>query len=133
MLKVAIGNDHAGTDMKNKIVLFLKKELNCQVIDCGTNDYQQTDYPLYGFKVASLIKEKKVNCGIVICGTGIGIANSVNRFQDIYCMLAEHPLIIEKACNLFSVNVLAMAAKINNDGMMHQIVEKFIKFYLNKI
>ena len=78
---IAIANDHAGTELKNKIIEKFKDE--CDFINCGTDDTTSVDYPDYAQKVCDLILKKEANLGILICGTGIGMSISANRNKGI--------------------------------------------------
>ena len=74
-MKIAIGNDHAGVEMKNQIADWLREQ-GCEIINVGNDEPEdrQDDYPIYGYKVARLVKDGEAELGICICGTGVGIS-----------------------------------------------------------
>ena len=87
-MKIAIGADHAGLELKNKIVSNLE-ETNYQIIDVGAHDFDPNDdYPDFSQRVAELISNKTVDRGIMICGSGVGAtiaSNKVPRVRASVC------------------------------------------------
>lgn len=84
---IAIGSDHGGYILKEKIVKFLEKE-NYEVKDFGTNTPESVDYPVIAKTVANEITAGNFDKGILICGTGLGMsiaANKVNGIRAIAC------------------------------------------------
>ncbi len=81
-MKIAFGCDHAGFEIKGKIINFVKS-LGCEIIDCGTNSNQSCDYPDFALKVAENVAQKKADKGILICGTGIGMSITANKVKGI--------------------------------------------------
>ncbi|WP_143760883.1 RpiB/LacA/LacB family sugar-phosphate isomerase, partial [Clostridium haemolyticum] len=77
-MKIAIGSDHGGVNLKKDIIKHLQ-EKGIEVKDFGTYTEESCDYPQYGQKVAEEVVAKKYDFGIVICGTGIGISISANK------------------------------------------------------
>ena len=64
---IALGNDHIVTDTKIKISEMLKA-MGHKVIDVGTYDHTRTHYPIYGLRVANLVRDGKADYGVVLCG-----------------------------------------------------------------
>ncbi|MFA5084861.1 MAG: ribose 5-phosphate isomerase B [Candidatus Omnitrophota bacterium] len=86
-VKIAIGSDHGGYELKNKLVEYLKAE-KYKVSDLGTHSKGSCDYPLIGFDVAKAVGDGQVDRGILICKTGIGmaiIANKVHGVRAVAC------------------------------------------------
>jgi len=81
-MKISLGTDHAGFDVKNNIINFLKS-LGHEVIDCGTFSKDSCDYPDFAKEVAMNIVSGKSDKGILICGTGIGMAIAANKIKGI--------------------------------------------------
>jgi len=82
MTTIAIGADHGGYELKDKITEYLKGERH-EVTDLGTHSKESCDYPLIGFEVARLIGEGKAKRGILICKTGIGMAIIANKVHGV--------------------------------------------------
>ena len=86
LMKISIGNDHAGPDYKKAIVQYLE-EKGHTIFNHGTDTFDSVDYPDFGHPVAYDVESKKADLGIVICGSGNGIAMTANKHQDIRCAL----------------------------------------------
>ena len=82
-MKIALGADHGGYELKEKIKEHLAKKGNIEVVDFGTNSSESVDYPKYGHLVAKSVVEKEVDFGILVCGTGIGISIAANKIKGI--------------------------------------------------
>lgn len=81
-MKIAIGSDHGGYELKNKIVEFLKNQ-NYKIEDFGTHSKESCDYPLIGFEVAKAVADGKADRGILICKTGVGMAIIANKLHGV--------------------------------------------------
>ena len=110
LLKIAISNDHAGTDLKISILDYLQNH-NYKVINLGTDKNEAVDYPDYAFKVAKLLKEKKIDYGVLICGSGIGISIAANRFPHIRAALCNDVLSCVLARLHNDANILVLGAR----------------------
>jgi len=104
-MKIAVASDHAGFDMKQFIIQYLRAK-NFEVIDLGTNSPDAVNYPDYADKMAAHILSQKADLGILICGTGIGISIRANRHKGI------------RAAVLYSDEVAIFAKKHNNANVM---------------
>jgi len=86
-MKIAIGSDHGGYELKDKIIPFLKKD-GYDVKDFGTHSKESCDYPMIGFEVAKAVSDGNADKGILICKTGVGmtiIANKVHGVRAAAC------------------------------------------------
>lgn len=82
--KVGLAADHAGKDLKDEVLLFLRG-LSLQVQDFGTHTAatQSVDYPDFAAHLADAVAHKQVDAGIAICGTGIGMCIVSNKFPGV--------------------------------------------------
>ena len=71
-MKIVIGSDHRGFDLKSKLILQLSKKGH-EIIDMGASDSVSVDYPVYASKVAEAVQNKTVDKAILICGSGHGV------------------------------------------------------------
>ncbi len=110
-MKIAIGNDHVGYELKKEIAGYLV-ELGHDVIDLGHHDAARTDYPLYGRRVGEAVVRGEAERGIVICGTGVGISIAANKVPGVRAVCCSEPYsaALSRAHN--DTNVLAFGARV---------------------
>lgn len=121
-MKVAIGADHGGFDLKEKIVAYLQDH-NIDYKDYGTYDAKSCDYNDPGKLVANAVSEGTAERGILICGTGIGMSIQANKIKGVRAALV-HDLFTAKATRLHNdSNVLAMGGRIIGDEIARSIVD----------
>lgn len=122
---IAIGNDHAGFDLKR----FLKAELESKswtVIDLGCHDTSIVDYPEYGRAMADAIRLGRVKIGILICGTGIGISIAANRYPQIRAAAVRDGLSARLARQHNDANVLCLGGQMMGQWVARDCVEIFL-------
>ena len=81
-MKIAIGNDHAGTEYKFAIVEYLTSQ-GIEIINHGTNEESSVDYPDFVHPVAKDVDSENADFGILICGSGNGVAMTANKYKNI--------------------------------------------------
>lgn len=125
-MKVAIGNDHAGVDLKKEIVEFLE-ELSYEVIDFGTNTSESVDYPDYARDVSRYVREHQGTKGIVICGTGVGVSIVANKFHGIRCGHCTDSFTARLIREHNDSNIVALGARITGPDLAKEIVKVFLE------
>lgn len=83
-MKIGIGSDHAGLELKNELKKYLD-ELGYEVINYGTDTKESVDYPLYAFEVSEAVLNGEILHGILVCYTGIGMSIAANKVKGIRC------------------------------------------------
>lgn len=125
-MRVAIGADHAGVNIKEGIIHVIK-ELGMDVIDLGCDCSDSVDYPDYAIPVAEKVASGEADRGILICGTGIGMSIAANKVSGIRCALV-HDLFSAKATRLHNdSNVLAMGERIIGPGLASEIAKVWLE------
>ena len=125
-MRVAIGADHAGVNIKEDIIHIIK-ELGMDVIDLGCDCSDSVDYPDYAIPVAEKVASGEADRGILICGTGIGMSIAANKVSGIRCALV-HDLFSAKATRLHNdSNVLAMGERIIGPGLASEIAKVWLE------
>lgn len=109
-MKIAIGNDHAGTAYKKAIAAHLKKE-GIDVQNFGTDKEDSVDYPDFVHPVADAVEHKTVDFGIVVCGSGNGASMTANKHQKVRCALCWNMEITELARTHNDANILSIPAR----------------------
>jgi ribose 5-phosphate isomerase B len=123
---IAIGSDHGGFALKEKIMAFLD-EKGIAYHDMGCHSESSCDYPTYGRMVAVAVAEGACDKGIVICTTGVGISMTANKVKGIRCALCND-LFTAKMTRLHNdANVLAMGGGVVGDSLAKEIVWTFLQ------
>ena len=124
-MRIAIGNDHGGVDMKNHVVSWLEKN-GYEVVNFGTDTTESTDYPIYAERVAKAVVSGECDRGVLICGTGIGISISANKIHGVRCALCSEPVSAQLARQHNDANIVAMGARTIGPVMAEEIVNTFL-------
>ena len=106
-MKIALGSDHGGLDLKNIIIEHLKAEGH-EVIDHGTYTHESCDYPDFAFAAAEDVRDKKAQFGIVVCTSGIGVTIVANKVKGIRCGYIQDSKWAEKAKEHDACNMVAL-------------------------
>lgn len=122
---IAIGCDHGGYELKERIIRYLE-EKKVEYKDMGCNDRASVDYPVYGHAVARAVADGSCERGIVICTTGIGISISANKVRGIRCALCGDTLSARMTRLHNDANVLALGAGIVGENLALDIVDTFL-------
>jgi ribose 5-phosphate isomerase B len=125
VMKIAIGADHAGYHLKEKIKEFLLSK-GYQVIDFGTDSTASTDYPLFAREVALAIQRGEAQQGILICGTGIGMCITANKFKGVYAALCTNEYMAKVSREHNNANVLCLGGRVLGDELAISIVSTWL-------
>ena len=124
-MKLAIGNDHAGSDLKKKIVNLLKDQ-NIEVVNYGTDQNESVDYPDFAHPVGKSIQENKVDLAIVICGSGNGVNMVVNKYSKVRSALCWNTELAALARSHNNANILAIPARFVSEEVAIEMVNTFL-------
>lgn len=124
-MKIAIGSDHAGFELKQAICSKLKEQ-GYSMIDCGTDSLESVDYPDIAAAVAEIVLQQKIP-GIIICGTGIGISIAANKFPGIRAALCTSEYTARLARQHNDANILAIGARVTAASYAWEIINTFIE------
>ncbi len=124
-MKIAIGSDHAGFELKADIIALLKFT-NHEVVDVGTNSTAPVDYPDYAEAVARQVLEKNVDRGIMICGSGIGASVAINKVPGIRGGICHDTYSAHQGVEHDNMNVLVMGSRVIGTALASDIVTIFL-------
>lgn len=124
-MKIALGSDHAGFQLKNAIQKHLI-EKGIEVKDFGTESEASCDYSDFALKVSEEVKEKNYDFGILVCGTGIGISIAANKVPGIRAALCHDTFSAHSTRQHNNANILAMGARVVGEGLALDIVDIFL-------
>ncbi len=124
-MKIIIGNDHAGVELKNKIKDYLLSK-GYDVLNVGTDTLDSVDYPDIAQILGEEVLKSNDNLGILICGTGIGISIAANKVKGIRAALAHNELTAKLAREHNNANVLALGARVIGEDLAIATVESYL-------
>ena len=124
-MKLAIGNDHAGTDYKLAVVNHLKDQGH-EVINFGTDSNDSVDYPDFVHPVAEAVENGSADLGILICGSGNGVAMTANKHQKVRAALCWTKEITALAREHNNANVICIPARFTSMPQAVGMVDTFL-------
>ena len=125
-MKIGIGSDHGGFELKEYIKEYFEKE-DIEYVDYGTNSAESVDYPDYGRKLAEAVIAGEVDRGIAICGTGIGISIACNKVKGIRCALCGDTYSARMSVEHNNGNMLALGGRVVGKDLAIEIISTWLK------
>lgn len=125
-MKLGIGSDHAGFELKEKVKGWLQ-ELGHTVSDFGTDKCESCDYIDFAAATAEAVASGTCQLGILVCGSGIGMSIAANKVDGVRAALCSEPVSAE-LCRLHNdANVLCMGARMIGDEMAKAVLQAFLQ------
>ncbi len=124
-MRIALGADHAGFEMKEEMETHLVGAGH-EVIDLGTHSDESVDYPDFAAAVGRAVLDGSAERGIVFCGSGAGAAIAANKLTGIRCAQTNDTYTAHQAVEHDDVNVIAMAARVIGPALAAEIIDTFI-------
>lgn len=124
-MKIAIGADHAGFQVKRELLDVLTK-WGYKVMDVGTHSEERADYPDYAKKVALIVTQRQADKGLLVCGTGIGMAIAANKVPGVRAGVAWNKKTAELAAEHNGLNVLCLPARHLPLKQMQAIIKAWL-------
>jgi ribose 5-phosphate isomerase B len=125
-MKVALGADHAGFDLKERLRQLLEGSGH-QVVDCGTQSAASTDYPDFAREVARQVTSGEAERGVLACGTGIGMAMAANKVPGARAANCNDIFMAELARRHNDANVLTVGSRVVAPEHAEAIVRTFLE------
>ena len=125
-MRIAVGSDHRGVNLRVKIVDLLTK-LGQEVVDVGSYDDQSVDYPDIAALVARKVSKGEVDRGILICGTGLGMTIAANKFPGVRAAPCHDDLTAEMSRRHNDLNVLCLSGDILGERLVDRLVDIWLK------
>jgi ribose 5-phosphate isomerase B len=124
-MKIAIGSDHRGFEVKRRIVALLN-QLGHEVLDVGPESRDSVDYPDYALQVGAAVSEGRVERGILICGTGIGMCIAANKVKGVRAAPCHDSITAEMSRRHNDANVLCLSA----DLLGEELIDRMVRIWL---
>lgn len=125
-MKIAIGADHNGYDLKEGIKKFIEEKTEHEIVDYGCHSCEAVDYPDVAFEVSQAVSEGKLDRGILICGTGLGVAIAANKYPGIRAATCHDTYSAERAQLSNNAQILTMGAQIIGIEVAKKVVEAYL-------
>jgi ribose 5-phosphate isomerase B len=125
-MKIAVGSDHRGFEVKRRIVTLLQ-QLGHEVVDVGPASKDSVDYPDFAFQVATAVSEGRVDRGILVCGSGIGMCIAANKVKGVRAAPCHDTITAEMSRRHNDANVLCLSA----DLLGEEIIERMLRIWLD--
>ena len=123
--KIAIGCDHAGFDLKERIKNILQTHGH-EVKDFGTNSAESTDYPDFAHPVANAVEKSEYDLGVLICGSANGVAMTANKHQGIRAAICWNEELASLARQHNDANILCLPARFIDESLADKILDRFL-------
>ncbi len=124
-MRVAIGSDHAGVELKARIIAFLA-ELGHETEDLGTDSTEPVDYPDFAEAVGLAVAGGRVSRGVVICGSGVGAAVAANKVAGIRAGLCHDCYSAHQGVEHDDMNVLVLGSRVIGSELAFDLVRAFL-------
>ncbi|GGB43640.1 ribose-5-phosphate isomerase [Lentibacillus populi] len=125
-MKIAIGADHNGYELKEGIKKFIEENTDHEIVDYGCHSCETVDYPDVAFEVSQAISEGKLERGILICGTGLGVAIAANKYPGIRAATCHDTYSAERAQLSNNAQIVTMGAQIIGVEVAKKVVEAYL-------
>ena len=124
-MKIAIGSDHRGADLRAKLSMILQDE-GCEMVPCGACGGKICDYPDTAYPVARAVADGLADRGILICGSGIGMSIAANKIKGIRAALVHDELSAEMSRRHNDANVICLPADMVGPRIIERVVHTWL-------
>ena len=124
-IKIAIGSDHAGFELKQIIVEHLSSR-NVDFVDFGTYSLDSVDYPDFAKRVADEVSNKDLVMGILVCGSGQGMAMTANRYKDVRAAICHNSDVAKVTREHNDANILCLGSRFIEEAEALKCVDVFL-------
>jgi len=125
-MRIAVGSDHRGVQLRAKLIELLRR-LGAEVIDLGTHDRDEVDYPDVAAVVARKVGAQEVDRGILIGGTGLGMCIAANKVPGVRAAPCYDDITAEMSRRHNDLNVLCLSGDILGEKLADRLVEIWIR------
>ena len=124
-MRVAIGSDHAGFELKETVKHFLAEDHH-EVLDVGTHSTVPVDYPDYAEAVGAAVRDSRAERGIIVCGSGVGASMAANRIPGIRAGLCHDTYSAHQGVEHDDMNVLVLGGRVVGTELACELVRPFL-------
>jgi len=125
-VKIALGADHAGYDLKRSIQLHLEQK-GCAVINLGTDSSDSVDYPDYAERVALAVANREADRGLMVCGSGVGACVAANKVAGVRAATCHDTFSAHQGVEDDDMNVLCLGARVIGPQLAIEVIDAWLK------
>lgn len=125
-MKIAIGNDHIGLDLKNMLDSFFEFK-KIEIVHFGSYNEDRMHYPEVAFRVSEAISRGEFQKGILICGTGLGMSIAANKVRGIRAVVCSEPYSAKMAREHNNANILCLGSRVIGSELSKLIINEFLE------
>jgi RpiB/LacA/LacB family sugar-phosphate isomerase len=123
-MKIALGADHAGFELKEQVKAHL--QLKHEVVDLGTHSTKPVDYPDFAEAVGLALRDGKAERGILLCGSGVGASVAANKIPGVRASLCHDHYSAHQGVEHDDMNVLVMGGRVIGESVALELVDAFL-------
>lgn len=124
-MKLVVGSDHAGFQLKNEMTSLLKS-LGHDVLDVGAYDERPSDYPDYAEAVGRAVLDGRAERGVLICGSGVGASVAANKLIGIRAGMCHDTYSAHQGVEHDNINVLVLGSRVVGVKLAEDLVKTFL-------
>ncbi len=124
-MRVAIGADHAGFQLKEDLAKLLADH-GYAILDMGTHSESPVDYPDYAAAVGRAVREGRADRGVLVCGSGAGAAIAANKIKGVRAVLAHDTYTAHQSVEHDDANVLAVGSRVIGPALAEEVATAFL-------
>jgi len=125
-MKIAVGADHAGYELKDKIAAYLESNGH-QVENMGTDGPESVDYPLFAGRVARAVAKGEAERGVLVCGSGVGMSMAANRYAGVRAAAAYEPFTARMSRRHNDSNVLCLGSRFTGEDLVFEVLRTWLE------
>ena len=130
-MKIAIGSDHAGFELKEAIRKYMEN-LGHQVLDLGAYNTEPSDYPDFAAAVGKTLMSGNAERGVLICGSGVGVSVAANKMPGIRAGICHDTYSAHQGVEHDEMNVLVMGSRVIGSALAYDIVASYLGAHFQK-
>ena len=124
-MRVAIGADHAGFQLKEDLAKLLADQ-GYAILDMGTHSEAPVDYPDYAAAVGRAVGEGRADRGVLVCGSGAGAAIAANKVKGVRAVLAHDTYTAHQSVEHDDANVIAVGSRVIGQALAEEVTTAFL-------
>ncbi len=124
-MRIVVGADHRGYEMKDQIAANLK-QAGHEVLDVGTHNAESVDYPDYARAIGEALTDGRAERGVLVCGSGVGASIAANKIRGVRAAICHDTYSARQGVEHDDMNVLCIGAVVVDSELALELVQAFL-------